>query len=126
MNSAAPAAAAVRPAFKPRRSNAVTGSNRGMVCGSPSIAATRARRGSINRSVRGQAMANTNREDAPVKMLLQSMETFTSGSSRRAALWVKPCNRGSNAPGMTKLAEYPPETPAKAAAMPAKGWRPAA
>ncbi len=51
--------------------------------------------------------------------------TVRSGSRICAADWVKPCSSGSMPEGM-KLALNPPETPANAQAMPARGCRPAA
>jgi hypothetical protein len=51
--------------------------------------------------------------------------TRYSGSMRRAASSVIPARSGSTVP-IRRFAEYPAETPAKAAASPAKGCRPRA
>ena len=83
------------------------------------------RRGSITRSVRYQPTPMTSRDEAVVNPRLLSGLTTRSGSRICAACWVKPCSSGSMPEGM-KLAENPPETPAKAAEMPARGCRPAA
>ena len=63
--------------------------------------------------------------EAEVKNQLHSGFTRMSGSMSWAAPCVKPCRSGSIPDGM-KFALKPPETPAKAAAMPASGCRPAA
>ena len=60
-----------------------------------------------------------------IKYQLPSILAFQVGSSVSAAASVMPNNSGSNWPGI-RLAENPPETPAKAAAIPAIGCLPAA
>ena len=112
------------PARKPRRSRRLGCSIVGMSSGSPSISVPLSR-GSMTRSVRYQPTPTMRTEDRLVKSQLQSGLTRTSGSRIWAADWVKPWSSGSMPEGM-KLAEKPPDTPAKAAAMPASGWRPAA
>ena len=112
------------PARKPRRSFRLGSSIFGISSGSPSISVPRSL-GSITRSVRYQPTAITRMEDSPVNRRLQSGLTRTSGSRIWAADWVKPWSSGSMPEGM-KLAEKPPDTPAKAAPIPASGWRPAA
>ena len=82
-------------------------------------------RGSITRSVRYQPTAITSSDDAAVNARLESGLTSRSGSRICAADCVNPCSSGSIPDGM-KLAEKPPDTPAKAAEMPASGCRPAA
>ena len=64
-------------------------------------------------------------DDEAVKKKLLSGFKLMLGSSICAPDWLIPCNIGSMADGK-KFAENPPETPAKAAAMPARGCRPAA
>ncbi|MNC91640.1 hypothetical protein D3C83_79380 [compost metagenome] len=63
--------------------------------------------------------------EAPVKKMLHSGFTCRAGSRSCAAVWVKPWSRGSMPEGM-KLAAKPPDTPANAQAMPARGCLPAA
>ena len=63
--------------------------------------------------------------EAEVKNQLFKGFNSMPGSMICAPAWVMPCSIGSSAEG-TKLALKPPDTPAKAAAMPASGCRPAA
>ena len=63
--------------------------------------------------------------EAEVKNQLHRGLTLRAGSRICAADWVKPWSRGSMPDG-TKFALKPPDTPAKAAAIPASGCRPAA
>jgi hypothetical protein len=67
----------------------------------------------------------TSRLEAPVKNQLLSGFTSRSGAMICAAACVSPERSGSRLEGM-KLALKPPDTPAKAAAIPASGCRPAA
>ncbi len=60
-----------------------------------------------------------------MKYALPAMLASQAGSTLSAAASVMPNSKASSCPG-SRLAENPPETPAKAAAMPAIGWRPAA
>ena len=123
-SSSRPAASAAMPAPKPRRSRPVSSSIFGIASGSPSTGVA-CRRGSITRSVRYQPTPMTRSDETAVNPRLLNGLTSRPGSRICAASWVRPCSRGSMPEGM-KLAENPPETPAKAAEMPARGWRPAA
>ena len=55
-----------------------------------------------------------------------TIDAAAGSDDSRAATWVRPASSGSRLDGTKKVAEKPPDTPAKAAAMPASGWRPAA
>src|SRR5690606_37388038 len=86
--------------------------------------ATFFRRGSMTLSVRYQPTVTISKDEAEVKNQLFKGLSWISGSMIWAADWVKPCNSGSIPEGI-KFALKPPDTPAKAAAIPAKGCRPA-
>ena len=105
--------------MSPFDSCGVSSSILGMSSGSPSIS-TFFRRGSITRSVKNQPMPMMRMLERLVNSQLHSGLTCTVGSMTLAAAWVMPWSRGSMPEG-TKLALKPPETPAKAAAMPAMG-----
>jgi hypothetical protein len=66
-------------------------------------------------------MATIRKVEAVVKIQLLSGLTTTAGSRMCAALWVKPASIGSSEDGMNRVAEKPPDTPQKAAAIPASG-----
>jgi len=57
---------------------------------------------------------------------LMTIAAAAGSDESRAATWVRPDSSGSRLDGRKKVAEKPPETPKKAAEMPASGWRPAA
>src|SRR5690606_8555268 len=83
------------------------------------------RRGSMTLSVTNQITGRNTTVMAEMKYQLPAMLGVHSGSISTAAAWVMPNSMASSWPGR-RLAEKPPETPAKEAAMPAMGWRPAA
>ncbi len=111
--------------FSPRRSLSASGSSFGIFDMSPSTGVSRTRRGSTTLSVSHQPIPITNRLEIDMKNQLTSGLIAIDGSRTRAASSVIPASIGSIAEGM-KLAEKPPDTPANAAAMPARGCRPAA
>src|SRR6056297_1802807 len=106
--------------FRPRRSLSASGSSFGMSDMSPSTGVSRASLGSTTLSVSHQPIPMTSTLEAAMKNQLTRGLIATDGSSTRAASSVMPASIGSMADGM-KLAEKPPDTPAKAAAIPASG-----
>ena len=78
----------------------------------------------MTRSVMNHPRSITSTVDALMKYQLASGLTVRCGSISCAAVCVNPWSSGSMPDGM-KLALNPPETPAKAATIPAIGWRPA-
>src|SRR6056297_1038362 len=110
---------------RPRDSSALSGSMLGISDMSPSTGVSLTSLGSTTLSVSHQPIPITTMLDAPMKNQLASGLTYSVGSSTCPATSVMPASMGSIAEGI-KLAENPPDTPAKAAAMPASGCRPAA
>ena len=104
---------------KPFLSTSVKDSSAGASARSPSTSVA-ASLGSITLSVRYQPTPTTNKHEADVKNQLFNGLSVSSGSIICAAAWLIPCSNGSIIDG-TKFALNPPDTPAKAQAIPAKG-----
>ena len=121
---AMPIAIARRAIIRPRFSFGPRTSNVGMSDRSASSAVDLSR-GSMTLSVRYQPTPTMTRHDALVKNQFDRGLTVRAGSRICAADCVRPESSGSRLEG-TKFAENPPDTPAKAAAIPASGCLPAA
>ena len=124
-NATTASAPASPPHSSPRRSCGASGSCVGSSAGSASTRVARSR-GSITRSVSTQPTTMTRAAETVVNTKLLSGFTTTDGSTSCAAVCERPESNGSRPEGTPSVALNPPDTPAKAAAMPASGWRPAA
>ncbi len=123
-NSATTTRAANPAARSPRRSESLSSAPT-VATGASGRGVQVPKRGATMRSVTNQPAGTTKNVMPTMKYQLPVTVIFQSGTSSRAAASVMPSSRASNWPG-SRLAEYPPATPANEAAIPTMGWRPAA